>query len=273
MKGIIKRALTGSLYVAIMVSAMICGPIVFAIVFSIIIILGILECNKLCNNGKTYTKESAIDVFGGLLMFLATFLSYYKPEYGINPIISYLPYIAIRFITQLYIKQGDSSSSLKSAALSQLYVALPITILNTIYFSYGTPQLLLAGLIFIWMNDTGAYCVGSLIGKNRLFERISPKKSWEGFFGGMVFTILTGVAFCSYFSGYFGNMGLTNWIIYSILVSVFATWGDLIESMLKRAVGAKDSGNILPGHGGILDRIDSLLLVSIISAIFFYLIR
>lgn len=256
-----------------MVSAMICGPIVFAIVFTIILTLGIFECNKLCSNSLKCTKESFIDAIGGILMFLATFFSYYKPELGINPIICYLPYIAVRFIMQLYIKDGDSSSCLKSATLSQIYVALPITILNIIYFNYGTPQLLLAGLIFIWMNDTGAYCVGSLIGKNRLFERISPKKSWEGFFGGMIFTILTGIIFCSYFSEYFGNIGLTNWIIYSILVSVFATWGDLIESMLKRAVGAKDSGNILPGHGGILDRIDSLLLVSIISAIFFYLIR
>jgi phosphatidate cytidylyltransferase len=115
----------------------------------------------------------------------------------------------------------------------------------------------------IWINDTGAYCVGSTMGKHRLCERLSPKKSWEGFFGGM--------AFCIIASGIYaliahGDM-LTS-IAFGLLVCVFATWGDLFESMLKRSAGVKDAGNIIPGHGGVLDRIDSLLFVAPAAAIF-----
>ena len=119
------------------------------------------------------------------------------------------------------------------------------------------------------MNDTGAFCVGSLIGRHRLFERISPKKSWEGFWGGLFFTIVAAVIIDTYFPAYFSEFDVIRWVGMAIVVSAFSTWGDLAESMVKRTAGVKDSGHLLPGHGGILDRIDSLLFV--VPAVLIYI--
>ena len=141
------------------------------------------------------------------------------------------------------------------------------------YFGNSTlPMILLAMFFFIWINDTGAFLVGSMAGRHRLFERISPKKSWEGFFGGLFFCI--GFAFlCRYcLDGLFNlehvGADIGFWLGMAITVSVFGTWGDLVESLIKRGLHIKDSGNLIPGHGGILDRIDSLLLV--LPSIFLY---
>ncbi len=115
--------------------------------------------------------------------------------------------------------------------------------------------------ILIWLSDTGAFCVGSLIGKHRLFERISPKKSWEGFFGGLIFCLIAGLVMFYGFHSYFLIMNLWQMLGFCAMVCVMGTWGDLVESLIKRSLGVKDSGHLLPGHGGILDRIDSLLVV------------
>ncbi len=138
----------------------------------------------------------------------------------------------------------------------------------------ATRHIVLIMFIMIWLNDTGAYCVGSLLGKRRLFPRLSPKKSWEGFWGGMAFCIAAG-ATCYFAFNHdevmlWGNRSLSAWIGFGIVVCIFSTWGDLFESMIKRTVGAKDSGKLIPGHGGILDRIDSLLLTA--PAAFIYLL-
>jgi phosphatidate cytidylyltransferase len=155
--------------------------------------------------------------------------------------------------------------------MGQLFVALPLSLLNFIY--YKNPLLLLAIFIFIWLNDTGAYCVGSLIGKHRLFERISPKKSWEGFWGGLILCVISGIAIATWLNSYFNGPQLYGWIVLAAIVSIFSTWGDLCESLIKRSIGVKDSGKILPGHGGILDRIDSLLLVSPTALLFFTILE
>ena len=123
---------------------------------------------------------------------------------------------------------------------------------------------LLALFVFIWVNDSFAYLTGSLFGKHRMFERISPKKSWEGFIGGAAFTIAASVIFANYFT----QLPLWGWIGFAILMIIFGTLGDLVESLFKRTLNVKDSGNILPGHGGILDRIDSVIFS--IPALFIY---
>ena len=124
--------------------------------------------------------------------------------------------------------------------------------------------MVLAMFAFIWISDTGAYMVGCLIGKHRLFERISPKKSWEGFFGGLGLSIIIAALAARFIpDGYVLLSGYAQWIVFAVLVTIFSTWGDLCESLIKRTVGVKDSGKLIPGHGGILDRIDSLLLVSL----------
>ena len=128
----------------------------------------------------------------------------------------------------------------------------------------------LAVFVLIWLNDTGAFCVGSLFGRHRLFERISPKKSWEGFFGGLIFCLVAAAILKTCFGEYFPGMGMLLMLGLGAVVSVFGTWGDLVESLIKRTLGVKDSGHVLPGHGGILDRIDSLLLV--IPAVLAYML-
>jgi phosphatidate cytidylyltransferase len=115
----------------------------------------------------------------------------------------------------------------------------------------------------IWVNDTGAYCVGSTMGKHRLCERLSPKKSWEGFWGGMAFCVIASVIYALIM-----NYNVLASVAFGIIVSLFATFGDLFESLLKRSAGVKDSGKLIPGHGGVLDRIDSLLFVAPAAAIY-----
>lgn len=144
-----------------------------------------------------------------------------------------------------------------------MYIGVPLLTLNLLYIYdiNNTSWLVLVMFAMIWLNDTGAYLVGSAIGRHKLFERLSPKKSWEGFFGGMLFCIIAAVLLQWFYMGpELGYLSVTV-IALGVIVPVFATWGDLAESMIKRSLNVKDSGHILPGHGGILDRIDSLLLV------------
>ena len=270
MKNILQRTITGIAYVALLVVATIGGDIFFAAVFSIILVAGIIEFSRMYSNGTPHQWMcTAVDVDGGLALFLSTFFAYRSGN--INPVICYLPYLILRPILQLYIKGHNAMECLKTSAMSQIYIALSMSLLNLLYFKYGTPQLLLVCLIFIWINDTGAFCIGSLLGKHRLFERISPKKSWEGFFGGLVFTIIAGLIIYCYFFNIASIFSIAEWTLFAIIVTICATFGDLIESSIKRSVGVKDSGHLLPGHGGVLDRIDSLLLVTPASLFFFYL--
>ncbi len=159
--------------------------------------------------------------------------------------------------------------------MTQLYIALPFSLLNVLAFQFTNcdlPWLLpLSVFIFLWVNDSGAYCCGSLLGKHKLFPRISPGKSWEGSIGGGVFVLLAAwlISFITTQKGITTNLTTLQWMGMGLVVAVFGTWGDLIESLFKRTLGIKDSGNILPGHGGMLDRFDSSLLA--IPAIVVYL--
>ncbi len=151
--------------------------------------------------------------------------------------------------------------------LGQVFIALPFSLLNFLVFPSGefNPVFLLSLFVLIWTNDTGAYVVGISFGKHKLFERISPKKSWEGFFGGIFFALIL-----AYFLPQItGEIDILRWFGFALIAVVFGTWGDLIESLIKRTVDVKDSGNILPGHGGLLDRFDSLLFA--VPLIYIYL--
>ena len=245
MNKILTRAITGSIYVALLVAATICGHSAFIAVFGILVIFGVWEISNLCSQSgdKNNLLVLVIDICGGLCIF----------------------------ISQLYMR-GNAISQLSHSCLKILLVVFPLSLLNYIHAAPHGHTTVLACLIFIWINDTGAFLIGSWLGKHRLFERISPKKSWEGFFGGLFFTLLTAYLLNIYFPHYFAGFTRIQWLGLAFLVSIFATWGDLIESMIKRVSGTKDSGHILPGHGGILDRIDSLLLVIPTSYVYFSLI-
>jgi len=178
----------------------------------------------------------------------------------------------VLLITELYEKQLDPISHAAYIVLGQVYIALPVSLLNGIAFSLPAENaaeyrsiFVLALFIFIWINDTGAYLIGVNFGKHRLLERISPKKSWEGFFGGMLFTLASSLVFAYFYPA----LAVGQWAGLALAVSLFATWGDLIESLIKRTLSIKDSGTAIPGHGGFLDRFDSLLIA--VYAVLFFL--
>ena len=260
-KKFIIRAISGILYgVLIIASLVIDNELLFDILFGLIAVLGIHEFNHLMS-AEGRNIEKSLDAVGGLLLFLVPVIWVIGGStLGIG---LYLAYLVARLVVQLYIKQGNPLTSLSASLMGQVYVALPLSILSSLYHFVGQ-YMVLAMFAFIWISDTGAYMVGCLIGKHRLFERISPKKSWEGFFGGLGLSIIIAALAARFIpDGFVLLSGYAQWIVFAVLVTIFSTWGDLCESLIKRTVGVKDSGKLIPGHGGILDRIDSLLLVSL----------
>ena len=193
--------------------------------------------------------------------------------------IPYLLTIVYLFISGLYTKSTNVVNDWAYTMLAQMYIALPLSMINVLAFRQAADGsttfyylLPLCVFIFLWVNDTGAYCSGSLFGRHKLFPRISPAKSWEGSIGGGLFVLLTAGAI-----GYYENMGVNlsglsigEWLGLGLTIVFAGTWGDLVESLFKRTLGIKDSGNILPGHGGMLDRFDSSLMAIPASVIYLY---
>lgn len=267
MKNLLKRIFSGAIYIALIVAAILLldnSPVMYLLVFSLLIVLGIGEMITMAKDDATQSwLVNIIDMLGGVGVFVAFFM-HYEGETLQSRAMWLLPiatYLLLRTIVQLYRPRQNALHSLERSFFSLGYVALPMALLNAI-MSITAPRLLLGVFLFIWLYDTGAFCVGMLLGKHRLFERISPKKSWEGVIGGVAVCIAGAYITNYYFNEFFQVPELNIWVGLSVVVAVFATFGDLVESLIKRTVGVKDSGNILPGHGGILDRIDSLLLVA-----------
>ena len=264
MKNLVTRTLTGIIFGASVVGAISFNPIAFVILFAIFTALSVNEFHSLVKTDNTSKYWKAIQCLGGVYLFVSTFL--YAGGYCSTHIM--LPYVAFSmfvFIRELYAHAENPIKNWSISIFGQVYAALPFALMNFIIFrdtTSGEPQytpiLLLSLFVVIWINDTGAYFIGSRFGKHRLFERVSPKKSWEGFYGGVIFACLASYTF-HYFTP---NIHWYQWMGFAMVIVVFGTWGDLIESLLKRTVGVKDSGNILPGHGGILDRFDSVIMAT-----------
>ena len=278
LKNLITRSITGILYVAILVTCFL-QAFNMVIVFALITGLATWEFTGLVNEHKHVNVNRLITTVAGVYFFLAVA--------GVNSgaiqtnavFVPYLLTIIYLFISGLYTKSGDSVNDWAYTMLSQMYIALPLSTINVIAFrqaadglNYYYYLLPLSIFIFLWTNDTGAYCTGSLFGKHKLFPRISPAKSWEGSIGGGILVLI--VASVMYYIESQGEnlsgLNLIEWLGLGLVVVVFGTWGDLVESLLKRTLGIKDSGNILPGHGGILDRFDSSLMAIPASVVYLY---
>lgn len=269
----LKRAIFGAIYVAVIVAGILCGNFVFLLLLLLLSTLAVNEFQVMTNppaEGMAANSVAlllrSLDCIGAavLVMTLWTNMLF------LPGLVTYILYIIMRLCIQLWITDVNPLRSLACSFMSQLYVALPIALMSLVY--YMSAHLLLLLFILVWVNDTFAYLSGCNFGKHKLWERISPKKTWEGFWGGTVMTIVA-AALCGVFgSHYFG--GFSPWVMgmLGLVVSVFGTLGDLVESLLKRTVGVKDSGNIIPGHGGILDRIDSILVVVPTSLIFLFFV-
>lgn len=277
-KNLITRSITGILYVAIMVTSFL-QSVNMIVVFALITGLATWEFTGLVNEYKHVNVNRRITTVAGVYFFLAVA--------GVNSgaiqtnavFVPYLLTIIYLFISGLYTKSDDSVNDWAYTMLSQMYIALPLSTINVIAFrqaadglNYYYYLLPLSIFIFLWTNDTGAYCTGSLFGKHKLFPRISPAKSWEGSIGGGILVLI--VASIMYYIESQGEnlsgLNLIEWLGLGLVVVVFGTWGDLVESLLKRTLGIKDSGNILPGHGGILDRLDSSLMAIPASVVYLY---
>lgn len=273
MKKLLVRALTGAVYVAVIVSVLLwCGSAGFSILVSVFAVLGILEMLRMTKgSANLHASTAVLDILIGLSVTASLALASAAPMmlWIIGAEAAFL--VMLRGVLQLYLHEANPVRDIALSALSIIYVAVPLAVAVFFRLFFGEWYMLLV-FVMIWLNDTGAFLVGSRFGKHRLFERLSPKKSWEGFWGGFAFCILAGWIACMLFPQAFTG-GCWEYIALGAIVSVFSTWGDLFESMIKRAVGVKDSGNILPGHGGMLDRIDSLLFVAPAAAVFFFLVN
>lgn len=270
MKNFIQRLLTGTVYVVLITSGIMANRYTFLCLFAAIVVICLNEFYGLVNAQKRARINPWYNCAGGLLLFVCTYL-FASGTFGHYIFFPYLLYVVIIFITELYEKQQDPITHMAYIFLGQCYIALPLATLNLIAFNLVEvntvvyqPILILSLFVFIWINDTGAYLVGITIGKHKLFPRISPKKSWEGFFGGLVLAVASSLVF-AYFEP---EIPYYHWMGIAALVVIFGTWGDLVESLMKRTLEVKDSGQSLPGHGGFLDRFDSLLLA--VYAMLFY---
>ncbi len=278
LKNLIVRAVTGVFFVTAMVLGIL-HPHALIVLFALITGLSIWEYTGLVNNIKGVKVNRFISTIIGVYFFLAVAGLRLTPVEGFVVFVPYILSILYLLISELYLKNENPINSWAYTMLGQMYIAMPFSMINVLAFQQGEmgqvtfdSLLPLSIFIFLWTNDTGAYLCGSLFGKHKLFPRISPKKSWEGSIGGgLLVLIVAGVI------GYFTNtdtdphmLSIPAWIGLGLVVVVFGTWGDLVESLFKRTLGIKDSGNILPGHGGMLDRFDSSLMAIPAAVVYLY---
>ena len=290
MKNLIIRTITGIIFVAAVVASFL-RPETMVLLFSIVTGMTVWEFTGLVNGRENVTVNRFICTVAGVYFFYA--LTYYCSDLyaGVAKSVVFIPYlvtIVYLLIAELYLKQEDPIQDWAYTMLSQMYIALPLSLLNVLAFTANSSGMVtynmllpLSVFVFLWVNDTGAYCVGSLLGRHKLFPRVSPGKSWEGSIGGAVFVLAV-----AYLVGWLDNMEIADadhalpvfmgmlsipeWMGLGLVVVVFGTWGDLVESLFKRTLGIKDSGSILPGHGGMLDRFDSSLLAIPAAVIYLY---
>ncbi|MCH5227447.1 MAG: phosphatidate cytidylyltransferase [Muribaculaceae bacterium] len=259
------RSLSGIVYVGIIVGCIFWGNIPFSIMASLFGILAVIEFEKICEGITESTLPTLFLDAAGIVFLSFAWLLY--------PLLGWIVVFLFRMILQLYVRNDRPIRSLAVSLMTQIYIGVPMATMTSLGYFVGL-HLVLAIFLMIWINDTGAFVVGSLLGKHRLFERVSPKKSWEGFFGGLGFNLLAGWLF-AIGGGFFWDIkwNVITWLIFATVITLFSTWGDLVESLMKRSLNIKDSGSLIPGHGGILDRIDSLLLVMPATFIFVVIVE
>ncbi len=256
MSNLVQRTITGIIILLAVIGAITFGKISFFILFELIIIGAMYEFYTLAekkkfNPLKVYGIVIGTTVFAANYFFVNDFIS-------AQVFLAIIPIVISVFIIELYRKSEYVFLNIGFTLLGVLYIAIPFSFAIYIVFSdeinYNS-HLLLGFFFLTWAFDTLAYVFGVSFGKHRLFERISPKKSWEGFIGGTLSSL--GVAYV--ISIFYTELSFLHWAVLSVIISVFGTYGDLVESSFKRNIDEKDSGNILPGHGGVLDRFDAVL--------------
>lgn len=261
-KNLIVRTASGLIYAGLLVGMVIIGSVATAIVLAVFAVIAAyeIESNVLSKHNPEWINTYVIDA-----ATLATLIFSCMLPHSTGPVGIFIWVILIftRFFIQVFLKTVNPLKSLSIFAFEQFYIGVPLALFVVIVDLIPEHWVIVCALSMIWINDTGAYLIGSLAGRHKMFPRLSPKKSWEGFVGGLVFNI--GAAFiffyCFHLNFYPAISNVEGWIFIGMCITAFSTIGDLFESMLKRSIGIKDFGSIIPGHGGVLDRIDSLLCV------------
>ncbi|WNM18720.1 phosphatidate cytidylyltransferase [Flavobacterium capsici] len=260
------RALSGSVYVALLLIATSYSSNSLIILFGIFLLLGTIEFCKLIHFDY---------VFPVIITLTCYTLFNLNQTNKTNDILmlSATLFVSIKAILFLFDNKNKPLDKLSKYIYVIGYIALPFVIITKIPFGIRgyNPKILISIFILIWINDTFAFLVGKSIGKHKLFEKVSPKKTIEGFVGGLVFCIIGSFLVAKYYIEA-NPKNIYIWIIIAAIVSIFGTIGDLIESKFKRIAGVKDSGNIMPGHGGILDRLDSIIFVAPFVFLFYQIL-
>jgi phosphatidate cytidylyltransferase len=252
------RVITAFFFATCMLGSLFLGPLVFAAFGLVLVVVGLLEFYRLVKS-----SELSPNVSVGLILSLTVYglvfsvLVYNK---SLQNLLLLVPIVLAVFIAELYRKSSTPFQNIAITFLAVCYVAIPFSFYLALGFMGGSFSYILplSLLLLIWANDSGAYIFGITLGKHRLFERHSPKKSWEGFLGGIVISSLMALILSSYVH----ILEPMHWLALAIVVGIVGTLGDLVESMLKRSLNIKDSGSFLPGHGGLLDRFDSLIFAA-----------
>jgi len=272
------RTITGLSMVFILLVALYFSGVVFAGIFLVVTVLGLWEFYGListesCHPQKYFGTLSGIVLYTGAAIIYLSYPTYPLPRmHALLPLGILLPVIFLSFIFEIYRKRLNPLANIATTLLGILYIALPLSLLNAFSAKYnfhfwGLPEILVGYFTLTWFYDTAAYLYGKQFGKHKFFERISPKKTWEGTIAGGVVALITAWGL----SLLFRDIPLVDWMAVTGIVLLFGTHGDLAESLLKRSLNIKDSGSILPGHGGILDRFDTVLLSAPFVFLYFFL--
>lgn len=283
MNNFITRTLSAIVYAGVVVASILVQPecfgnhmLLFGVVFMIVSTLAIREFHSLV--GGSDVKIQSYAMIANSLLFCTLYFLFYGDMIWRPMLFAYVAILLLAMIVHLFREKINAVESWGNLCAGQLMIALPFALMSGVVLY--NKWLMFALFILIWVNDSGAYIVGSLMskrkgGNHKMFPRVSPAKSWEGLIGGFVFDLIAGYIF--YRVGWTTTMGLTAYplldsLLFALVVGVFGTLGDLMESLMKRTIGVKDSGKFMPGHGGVLDRFDSLLLaVPVVYFLFIYL--
>lgn len=267
------RAITGFFFVIVMLGSVLLGHVVFDIFFLALPLVALWEFYGLVKQG-TATPNTAL----GLAIAALAYIIFSWASIGISTNLTFLIIAAILailalsgiLISELFKRAEKPFNNIAFTFMGVIYVMVPFIFFHALAYQGGpfNFHLPLGFLVMLWSNDTGAYLSGRFFGKTKLFERHSPKKTWEGFIGGVLIAAVAGFIL----SGFYVELSWRHWVSVAILIGCFGTLGDLVESMFKRSINIKDSGGILPGHGGLLDRFDGLLIAAPVVFAYLYLI-
>lgn len=264
------RAITAFFFTIVMLGSIFLGAYTFSVFYLLLSLMALSEFYKLIRNSGI-KPHTGIGLLSGGVIFLSLASCYFL-KFEARYLLLLIPLLVSVFIAELYRKEKAPFSDISYTFVGLIYTTIPFCFFYALGFSFSGNtynwHLPLAFLLMLWASDTGAYLFGRKLGKHKLFERHSPKKTWEGFFGGVLTSVLVAIAV----SFYFKEIAAPVWVGMAVLVVSFGTLGDLVESMLKRSLDVKDSGTLLPGHGGVLDRFDGLLIAAPIVFTYLYLV-